>query len=178
METARAIYECSDKKTDFTKAILLFKEFNNKAAKPKNTSNFVSTYPAIIYFNGWGNVEKDQKLAHELFSINSEYKYPSLISKAYLAFIELNSPNNENHKKSLKLLNEMIDRGDYSSTHEIYCNNIKYDFAKKEGRKKVRLCLNNASKDEKIESVKSYIKLWTDNWFKNPELVKTLNLYG
>ena len=178
METARAIYECSDKKTDFTKAILLFKEFNNKAAKPKNTSNFVSTYPAIIYFNGWGNVEKDQKLAHELFSINSEYKYPSLISKAYLAFIELNSPNNENHKKSLKLLNEMIDRGDYSSTHEIYCNNIKYDFAKKEGRKKVRLCLNNASNDEKIESVKSYIKLWTDNWFKNPELVKTLNLYG
>jgi hypothetical protein len=72
----------------------------------------------------------------------------------------------------------MIDRGDYSSTHEIYCNNIKYDFAKKEGRKKVRLCLNNASNDEKIESVKSYIKLWTDNWFKNPELVKTLNLYG
>ena len=54
----------------------------------------------------------------------------------------------------------------------------KYDFAKKEGRKKVRLCLNNASNDEKIESVKSYIKLWTDNWFKNPELVKTLNLYG
>ena len=178
METARAIYECSDKKIDFAKAILLFKEFNNKAAKPKNTSNFVSTYPAIIYFNGWGNVEKDQKLAHELFSINSEYKYPSLISKAYLAFIKLNSPNNENHKKGLKLLNEMIDRGDYSSTHEIFCNNIKYDFAKKEGRKKVRLCLNNTSNDEKIESVKSYIKLWTDNWFKNPELVKTLNLYG
>ena len=178
METARAIYECSDKKIDFAKAILLFKEFNNKAAKPKNTSNFVSTYPAIIYFNGWGNVEKDQKLAHELFSINSEYKYPSLISKAYLAFIKLNSPNNENHKKGLKLLNEMIDRGDYSSTHEIFCNNIKYDFAKKEGRKKVRLCLNNTSNDEKIESVKLYIKLWTDNWFKNPELVKTLNLYG
>ena len=130
METARAIYECSDKKIDFAKAILLFKEFNNKAAKPKNTSNFVSTYPAIIYFNGWGNVEKDQKLARELFSINSEGKYPSLITIAYLAFIELNSPNNENHKKGLKLLNEIIDQEYYSRIHEIYCNNINIIYNK------------------------------------------------
>ena len=72
METTRAIYECSDKKTDFAKAILLFKNFNNKFKTPRDTNNFVTTYPAIIYFNGWGNVEKDQKLAYELFSINNE----------------------------------------------------------------------------------------------------------
>jgi len=178
METTRVIYECSDKKTDFAKAILLFKEFNNKTAKPKKTSNFVSTYPAIIYFNGWGNVEKDQKLAYELFSVNNEYKYGSEISKAYLAFVKLNSPNTENHKKGLKLLNKMFDRGDYTSTHDIYCNNIKYDFRNKEEREKVSLCLSEASNDERINSVKSYIKLWIENWFKNPEIVKTLNLYG
>jgi len=97
---------------------------------------------------------------------------------AYLAFIELNSPNKENHKKGLKLLNEMLDRGDYTSTHYIYCNNIKYDFRNNEEKEKVRLCLNKASNDERIDSAKSYIKLWIENWFKNPELVKTLNLFG
>ena len=79
---SRIIYECSDKKTDFVKAILLFKDFNDKVAKPRKTSNFVTTYPAIIYFNGWGNVEKDQKLAYKLFSINNEGKNGSKISKA------------------------------------------------------------------------------------------------
>ena len=175
MDTTRAIYECSDKKTDFAKAILLLKNFNDKMQNPNKTSSFATTYPAIIYFNGWGNVEKDQKLAYELFIENN---YGSKISKAYLAFIELNSPNTENHKKGLKLLNKMFDRADYTSTHDIYCNNIKYDFRNKEEREKVSLCLSEASNDERIDSVKSYIKSWIENWFKNPELVETLNLFG
>ena len=196
METAKAIYECSDKKIDFAKAILLFKEFNNKAAKPKNTSNFVSTYPAIIYFNGWGNVEKDQKLAYELFSINNEAKYGSVISKAYIAFVKLNEQNSENNEEGTKLLKEIFNSevSEYvDPTTYIYCENIKYDFKipnvkketdqekqarKTEYLKPLKSCLNKASNDEKIESVKLYIKSWIDNWFKNPELVKTLNLYG
>ena len=195
METTRSIYECSDKKTDFAKAILLLKKFNDKVAKPKKTSNFVTTYPALIYFNGWGNVEKDQELAHELFSINNESNYGSEISKAYLAFIELNNSNTTNHKEGLKLLNEILNLKvtEYDSTTYIYCNSIKYDFkipyVKKETAhdeqareteylKPLKSCLSKASTNEKIDSVKSFIKSWVETWFKNPELVKTLNLFG
>ena len=191
METTRIIYECSDKKTDFAKAILLLKDFNDKVANPRKTSNFLTTYPAIIYFNGWGNVKKDQKLAYKLFSINNEGKYGSEISKAYLGLIELN-----NNQSGLELLNEIINSSvsEYGDpTTYIYCENIKYDFkiplVKKETDqeeqareteylKPLKSCLNKASNDEKIESVKSYIKSWIENWFKNPEIVKTLNLYG
>jgi hypothetical protein len=81
----------------------------------------------------------------------------------------------------------------YSATKYIYCNNIKYDFkipkvdkeTKKEKLSRIttylkplKSCLNSASREEGIESVKSYIKSWIDNRFKNPELVETLNLYG
>jgi hypothetical protein len=194
METPRAIYECSDKKTDFAKAIVLLKNFNDKLQNPKKTSNFVTTYPAIIYFNGWGNVEKDQKLAYELFSINNENNYGSKISKAYIAFVKLNEQNSENNEDGTKLLNEIINSevSEYGDPTTIYCDNIKYDFKipyvkketdqeeqarKTEYLKPLKSCLNKASNDEKIESVKSYIKSWIENWFKNPELVETLNLF-
>ncbi len=42
----------------------------------------------------------------------------------------------------------------------------------------LKSCLSKASTNEKIDSVKSFIKSWIENWFKNPELVKTLNLFG
>ena len=42
----------------------------------------------------------------------------------------------------------------------------------------LKTCLDNASRDQRIISVKSYIKSWIEEWFKNPEFVKTLNLYG
>ena len=50
------------------------KNFHNKLKEYQSRSglNIATTYPALIYFNGWGNVEKDQELAHELFSINNE----------------------------------------------------------------------------------------------------------
>jgi hypothetical protein len=196
METTRTIYECSDKKTDFAKAILLLKNFYNKFERTINTSNFITTYPAIIYFNGWGNVEKDQKLAYELFSINNENNYGSQISKAYIAFVKLNEQNSENNEEGTKLLKEIFNSevSEYGDpTTYIYCENIKYDFKipyvkketdqeeqarKTEYLKPLKSCLNKASNDEKIEFVKSYIKSWIENWFKNPELVKTLNLYG
>ena len=196
METTRAIYECSDKKKDFAKAILLLKNFYNKFKRTINTSNFVTTYPAIIYFNGWGNVEKDQKLAYELFSINNENNYGSQISKAYIAFVKLNEQNSENNEDGTKLLNEIINSevSEYGDpTTYIYCENIKYDFKipyveietdqeeqarETEYLKPLKSCLNKASNDERINSVKSYIKSWIENWFKNPELVETLNLFG
>ena len=188
---AKIIYECSDKKTDFRRAITLMENFNNKTANPKKSSLWVTTYPALIYFNGWGNVEKDQELAIELFSKNNEANNGSEISKAYLSLNELN-----NYKNGMELLNEIIDSEvtTYQARRYIYCDNIKYNFkiitkvykeTKQEKQSRItkyleplKSCLNNSSREEGIKSVQSYIKSWIENRFKNPELVKTLNLYG
>ena len=188
---AKIIYECSDKKTDFRRAITLMENFNNKTANPKKSSLWLTTYPALIYFNGWGNVEKDQELAIELFSKNNEAKNGSEISKAYLSLNELN-----NYKNGMELLNEIIDSEvtTYEALRYIYCDNIKYNFkiitkvykeTKQEKQSRItkyleplKSCLNSASREEGIKSVQSYIKSWIENRFKNPELVKTLNLYG
>jgi len=186
----RIIYECSEKKTDFAKAIVLLENFNNRLKTPKDKGSLVTTYPALIYFNGWGNVEKDQELAIELFSKNNEDGYGSKISKAYLSLNELN-----NYKNGMELLNEIIDLEvtTYEASRHIYCDNIKYNFkipkvdkeTKQEKQSRItkyleplKSCLNSASREEVIKSVQSYIKSWIDNRFKNPELVKTLNLYG
>ena len=117
--------------------------------KPKPSANFNTTYHALIYFNGWGNVEKDQELAIELFLKNIEGENPNEISKAYLALVKLNEQNSESYEEGTRLLNEIFDK----------------DFS----------VLSN---DAKIKYVKSFIKIWIEDWFKNPELVKTLNLYG
>ena len=184
-----ARYICSDKKTDFAKAIIYLNNFNENLNKPKPTSNFVTTYPAMIYFNGWGNVEKNNDLAIKLFKKNLEGN-TSEISKAYLTLNDLN-----NYKNDLKLLNEILvsEVTIYKPKRYIVCNNIKYDFKipnddkenkqQKQSRKlqylePLETCLDNASREQRIESVKSYIKSWIENWFQNPELVKTLNLYG
>ncbi len=192
MDVTKSIYECSDKKTDFKKAIVLMENFQSKIKNPKDSNNFVSTYPAIIYFNGWGNVEKNKDLAIKLFNKNVDLKKKtgSYISKAYLTLNNLN-----NYKNDLNLFNEILvsEVTIYKPKRYIVCNNVKYDFKipkvdkenkqQKQSRKlqylePLETCLDNASREQRIESVKSYIKSWIDNWFQNPELVKTLNLYG
>ena len=185
----KLIYECSNKKVDFAKAIILINDFHNYIGH-KDTSRVATVYPALIYFNGWGNVQKDQELAIKFFLKNMEDKYPSKVSKAYLSLNELN-----NYQDGLELLNEILvsEVTTYKATRYIYCNNIKYDFVipvvanetktEKQSRvskylKPLKICLINSSREGRIESVQSYIKSWIDNRFKNPEFVKTLNLYG
>ena len=125
----------------------MYKEFTKK--KPQSSANFNTTYHALIYFNGWGNVEKDQELAIELFLKNIEGENPNEISKAYLALVKLNEQDSKSNEEGTRLLNEIFDK----------------DFS----------VLSN---DAKIKYVKSFIKIWIEDWFKNPELVKTLNLFG
>ena len=146
----RVIYKCLDKKTDFARAIELFKRFKKFVSDPKKQGGVFNTvYPALIYFNGWGNVEKNKDLAIELFLKNIENEYSNEISKAYLALVKLNEQDSESSEEGTRLLNEIFDK----------------DFS----------VLSN---DAKIKYVKSFIKIWIEDWFKNPELVKTLNLYG
>ena len=187
---SKLIYECTNKKVDFAKAIILINDFYIYLGQ-KDTSRVATVYPALIYFNGWGSVPKDQELAIELFLKNMEDKNPSKISKAYLSLNELN-----NYKNGMELLNEIIDSEvtTYQALRYIYCDNIKYNFkiitkvykeTKQEKQSRItkyleplKSCLNNSSREEGIKSVQSYIKSWIENRFKNPELVKTLNLYG
>ena len=146
----RVIYDCLDKNTDFAKGIELlniYKKFTKKNLQ--SSANFNTTYHALIYFNGWGNVEKDQELAIELFLKNIKGESPNEISKAYLALVKLNEQNSESKEEGTRLLNEIFDK----------------DFS----------VLSN---DAKIKYVKSFIKIWIEDWFENPELVKTLNLFG
>ena len=139
--TSRSIYECSDKKTDFKKAILFMENFHSKTKNPKAKSSFVTTYPALIYYNGWGNVDKNKDLAISLFKKNLNAKIPNEISLAYLA---LDSFNNNDKKKARNYLKKIDEK------------------------KKVT----------DLVSLKKFIKKWIDDWFKNPELIKTLNIYG
>ena len=178
------------KKTDFASGIEIFKNVISKLQFTKDTSVFLTTYPAMVYFNGWGNVDMNKELAIQLFKKNSDSKSPSELSKAYLLLDNLN-----NYKNDLKLLNEILvsEVTIYKPKRYIVCNNVKYDFKipkvdkenkqQKQSRKlkylePLKTCLDNATKEQRIISVKSYIKSWIEDWFKNPELVKTLNLYG
>ena len=139
--TSRSIYECSGKKTDFKKAILFMENFSNKVKNPKETNNFVTTYPALIYYNGWGNVDENKILAINLFKKNLNHSSTSEISLAYLALDSFNNNDKNKARNYLKKIDE---------------------------KKKVT----------DLVSLKKFIKKWIDDWFKNPELVKTLNIYG
>ncbi len=187
----QAIYKCSNKKTDFAKAISIWKDLVSNLQNQSNSNSFISVYPAMIYFNGWGNVEKDKELAIELFKRNKDHD----IAFAYLLLVKLNQQKDTNNKEIEKLLEELVtEKIDGSSVvppSKLYisCQNTKYDFiipntedsygdAKNEYLKPLVLCLKESSNKERIESVKSYIKSWTENWFKNPELIATLNFFG
>ena len=133
------------------------------------------------------------KLTHALvvkLVDTKDSKSPSELSRAYLLLNDLN-----NYKNDLKLLNEILvsEVTIYKPKRYIVCNNVKYDFKipkvdkenkqQKQSRKlkylePLKTCLDNASREQRIISVKSYIKSWIEDWFKNPEFVKTLNLYG
>ena len=125
--------------TDFKKAILFMENFSSKF--PKESSNFVTTYPALVYYNGWGNVDKNKDLAISLFKKNSNAKIPNEISLAYLALDRFNNNDKNKARNYLKKIDE---------------------------KKKVI----------DLVSLKKFIEKWIDDWFKNPELVKTLNIYG
>ena len=150
--TSRAIFECSGKKTDFKKAILFMENFNSKTKNPKANSSFVTTYPALIYYNGWGNVDENKTLAINLFKKNLNAKSPNKISLAYLAWDSYKNNDKKMAGNYLKKIDEKL-------------------YLKWKSFKNIDIELEETS-------LKDLIKKYIDDWFKNPELVKTLNIYG
>ena len=137
----RLIYYCSGNETDFSKAISKMDEFSKYKGNISPKNNYKTTYPALIYYNGWGNVDENKALAINLFKKNLNHKNPNEISLAYLALDSFNNNDKNKARNYLKKIDE---------------------------KKKVT----------DLVSLKKFIKKWIDDWFKNPELVKTLNIYG
>ena len=196
---ARIIYECSDKKTNFSKAIVLIKDFQNTYENPSRISIFSHIYPALIYFNGWGNVRQNHELSYELLESynNSNDSYKNEIAVAYLSYMNFKGMGvSKNLNKGLELaikLPEQIISNYFEPLSTLSCKGIKYDFKipyvknetdvekkrrKSEYVKSIIPCLNNSSSDENIKSLEGYIETYLVNWFKNPELFKKLNFLG
>jgi len=196
---SKAIYECSNKKTDFSKAISLFKEFKENSAKRDKPTTFSHTYPGIIYFNGWGNVKQDQKLAYELFSAYDDDSRN--FASGYLAYMNYKGiviEQNQNKGKGLTI--ELAKKIPITKTQEdswgltLLCGGINYNFIindlenenqdqengkqVKEYRNKLGQCLLESEHEVSIKFLEDYIFNRVSDFFKNPELVKTLNYLG
>ncbi|MDA9624923.1 hypothetical protein N9S55_00895 [Candidatus Pelagibacter bacterium] len=136
------IYYCSGKKTDFLKAISKYDNFA-KLSQRKANNTFQAVYPALMYYNGWGNVKKDKEIALKLFRKNLNSKYPKDIVLAYLALENFNN----NDEKALEYLDKIQNK----------------------------LNIENLSD---LKSLKKFIYVWMKDWFKNEDMLNSLNLYG
>ena len=135
------IYYCSGKKTDFLKAISKYDNFVKLSGKTNTIFN--NTYPALMHYNGWGNVKKDKEIALKLFRKNLNSKYPDDIVFAYLALENFNN----NDEKALEYLDKIQNK----------------------------LNIENLSD---LKSLKKFIYAWMKDWFKNEDMLKSLNFYG
>ena len=223
---SKAIYECSNKKTDFSKAISLLKEFKENSRRDK-PDKFSHTYPGIIYFNGWGNVKQDQKLAYELFSAyDDDHKNFASGYLAYMNYKGIVIEQNQNKGKGLtiELAKKIsVDKSpeDFTKNQkeqteiELLCGGNSYNFIIpdllilesyydkklsksekekkrikykadekinekiiKEYRNKLGQCLFESEHEVSIKFLEDYIFNRLSDFFKNPELVKTLNYLG
>ena len=188
---SKAIYECSNKKTDFSKAISLFKEFGENLGKRDKPHGFSHTYPGIIYFNGWGNVKQDQKLAYELFSELDDHRN---FASGYLAYMNFKGiVIEQNLNKGIGLTIELAKRVPITKTQKyswgltLLCGGINYNFIiddlengkqEKEYRNKLGQCLLDSEPEVSIKFLEDYIFNRVSDFFQNPELVKTLNYLG
>ena len=195
---SKVIYECSNKKTDFSKAISLSKEFAENARRGR-PDNFSHTYPGMIYFNGWGNVKQDQKLAYELFSAYDDDSRN--FASGYLAYMNYKGiviEQNQNKGKGLTI--ELAKRVPITKTQKyswgltLLCGGINYNFIiddlenenedqgngkqVKEYRNKLGQCLFESEHEVGIKFLEDYIFNRVSDFFNNPELVKTLNYLG
>ena len=121
-----------EKKTDFSKAISLFKEFGENLGKRDKPHGFSHTYPGIIYFNGWGNVKQDQKLAYELFSELDDHRNFASGYLAYMNYKGIVIEQNQNKGKGLTI--ELAKKIPITKTQEdswgltLLCGGINYNF--------------------------------------------------
>ena len=138
--------------------------------------------------------------AYELFSKTQgvEGIYHSLAYLSYKNFKGLGVPKNS--KKGLDFAIKLIERkyvsedGSFSIDEPVMlCEKKMYDFTipyveletvneeeerQSQYKKEIISCLKNSTVEANLKSIKDHIKFYTENFFKNPDLLKTLNYLG
>ena len=96
----KTVFKCLNQKPNFSKAFSMLVQSSTKSARhiPKECrSNFLSSYPAIFYLYGLGDVEQDYDKAYELFSYGDDnYGIPDQAYLAYMNFMGMGVEQNPN----------------------------------------------------------------------------------
>ena len=213
---SNAVFKCLDKKPNFSKA---FSMLTKRPVKRiglhylyKKSHDFNSSYPAIFYLYGLGDVEQDYDKAYELFSYSEDEignsGIPDQAYMAYMNYMDMGVEQNQNKGKgltvelakkislpieikqlcNLKIPNLLVLEpywGKKLSKSDREKKRIKHDEdwkinekIKKEYRDKLGRCLLESEHEVSIKFLEDYIYNRMSEWFKNPELVKTLNYLG
>ena len=213
---SRTIYKCLGNEPNFSKAFSMImnrpKEGSTSTSQLKKSNNFNSSYPAIYYLYGLGDIEQDYAKAYELFSYSeNEIGLQTIPDHAYLAYMNymgMGVEQNQNKGKGLAI--ELAKKMSLPVKIKQICNlkipnllaiepywgkklskrdrekkRIKYNEDKKinekitrEYRDKLGECLLKSEHEVSIKFLEDYIYNRMSEWFKNPELVKTLNYLG
>ena len=226
---AKTIFKCLNKKTNFSKAFSMIinrpTEGSNSASQLKKSNNFNSSYPAIFYLYGVGDVEQDYAKAYELFSYSEDddYGIPDQAYLAYMNYMGMGTEQNLNKGKGLtielakKIPITKIQKNSWGQT--LLCDDVSYNFiisdlltagaywqienyyklsknerdkikkehkanekiddkVKEEYRDKLGQCILESEHEVSIKFLEDYIFNRVSDFFKNPELVKTLNYLG
>jgi len=190
-ETSKRIYQCTNDKHDFSKAYSLVKEIHHPRFQ---------YWKALFILNGWGDAKQDYNKAYELFSKiqGIEGVTHSLAYLSYMNFKGLGVPKNS--KKGLDFAIKLIERkrvsedGSYPIGGPVMlCGKKMYDFKipfvepetdieeekrKSQYKKEIISCLKNSTAEANLKSIKDYIKFYMEDFFDNPDLLKTLNYLG
>ena len=107
---ADKVFKCLDKKPNFSKAFTMLSNITwdvSQRTPVKKSNNFLSSYPAIFYLYGLGDIEQDYKKAYELFSYSeNEIGMKTLPDHAYLAYMNymgMGVEQNQNKGKGLAI---------------------------------------------------------------------------
>ena len=226
---SKTIFKCLNNKPNFSKSfsMLTKRPTAGSTYQSKKSHSFNSSYPAIYYLYGLGDVKQDYVKAYELFSYR-EVIGDNLPSHAYIAYMNFMGMGVErNPNKGIGLTIELVksisvDESSQQPTipigMELLCGGNSYNFIIpdllvlepywgenvkkltksekekkrskyeadektnekiiKEYRDKIGQCLLESEHEVSIKFLKDYIYNRMNDWFKNPELVKTLNYLG
>jgi len=227
---SKTIFKCLNNKPNFSKSFSMLTKrptAGSTTNRSKKSHNLNSSYPAIYYLYGLGDVKQDYNKAYELFSYSEDNPgFSGIPDQAYLAymnFMGMGVEQNPNKGKGLAIelaKNIPITKTQKNSWGQtLLCGDVSYNFiisdllnsesywmkknytqlskynkkklrkehdanekidekVKKKYRDKLGQCLFKSEPEVSIKFLKDYIYNRMNDWFKNPELVKTLNYLG
>ncbi len=198
----RPYYKCLNEVTNFSKAYSMAVRIPDilSDGEDTNNSNRGQFWAAFMELNGLGTKQNYEKSFEnfEICSFNKNQEIKANKCTLYLSYMYYKGLGvSKDSEKGLSIFINFIESKFVSevsiSDHIISCGGKKYDFkiadVKDESKdveknrrsqytKKLVSCVRDASEANNIKSLEETIKTRMENWFKNPELVKTLNYLG